>query len=399
MKKSVLIIGNYPPPYGGVPHHIERLTGYLIGNGWTCHVLSAGTTGDEVRGALHIYKPTYLRKILALLRQISNRQFDKWRGGETLNTDASAFWVRYKMYADVGAQIIRDHDVRLIVAYNQLTFGPVGAYLSNLFNLPLVINIFGEVYKFDAMLRNKAFFKHMLEEADLLLSCSTHCGNSVKLLGCDRSVHTVTYGIDMSHFSPGEAENLRTRLRIGNNPVILYVGRLSSEMGLDTFIAMSQHLKITHPNAFFLVAGQAGDLSQQALEASQASSGRCIVSQNVSYKELADFYRLATVVVVPTRGDRTCSSLAAMEAMATGKAVVASKVGGIPEIIDNEQTGLLVAPEDTYELIVAVDRLLSDAPLRVRLADAGYRVALQYFSENRVSEVMEKYFISLLDKS
>lgn len=399
MKKNILIIGNFPPPYGGVPHHIERLVEYLTDNKWDCHVLSAGTTGNETKGALHIYKPTYLRKILALFFQLTNTQFKKWRAGGNLNSDSSGFWIRYKMYADVGSQIIRKNDIQLIVAYNSLTYGPVGAYLAKRFNLPLIINIFGEAYKFQVMRNNKNFFQKVLAESDVLLACSKHCGDSIRLLGCDRNVETVTYGVNTQHFYPGDSVNLRTRLDIGTAPVILFVGRIDNEMGTDTFLALAQALIPKYPTARFIIVGQAGDLIKVVLETCEVSNGRIQVIENVSYNDLADFYRLASVVVVPTRGDRTCSSLAAMEAMATRKAVVAFAIGGIPEIIVHEKNGLLVTPEDTSALTTAVERLLTDNVLRTGLEDAGYEMAQNYFYERRVSEIMERHYISLINKS
>ena len=45
--RSVLLIGNYPPPYGGVPLHVERLSAHLAARGWSCHVLSGGREGTR----------------------------------------------------------------------------------------------------------------------------------------------------------------------------------------------------------------------------------------------------------------------------------------------------------------------------------------------------------------
>lgn len=399
MKKNILIIGNYPPPYGGVPHHIERLTQYLTEKGWNCHVLAGGTSGNKKIGNLHIYKPTYLEKIIALLYQFVNPQFKYWQKSGNLYRDEPKFWTRYKMYSQTGARIIDKHDIQLIVVYNLLSYGPTGAYLADRFRLPLIINIFGEIYKYKSMLKNKSFFEHVLNKADILLSCSKHCGDSIRRLGCDKPVKTIMYGVNVDHFTPGDANNLRARLKIGIQPVVLFVGRLEKEMGLDTFLTMAQRLAPHHPKVQFVMVGQTGDYSEMASKASEISNGQFILSQNAAYSDLPDYYRLASIVVIPTRGERTCSSLAAMEAMATRKAVVGFAVGGIPEIIEHEKTGLLAPSEDVEALIKAVARLLSDEDLQIKLAKSAYKKAEQSFDERRVNEIMESHFISLLKKS
>lgn len=359
-------------------------------------MLAGGTSGYEKVGSVNIHKPSYFKKFIGYFRQFKNTELDNWCENNSLKWDEPKFWLRYKIYADAGAQIICQNNIQIIAAYNVLSYGPVGAHLASRFGLPLVINIFGEIYKYNSMHKNKSFFLNVLNKANLLLSCSTHCGNSIRQLGCEAPVETVTYGVNTEHFCPGESKDLRLRLNIGSELVVLFVGRLDSEMGLDSFLKVAQQLENKHPQIRFIMVGQTGNYSQLAHEACDGTNGRLMVRQNVSYRDLPDYYRMADVIVVPTRGERTCSSLAAMEAMATCKAVVGYAIGGIPEIVEHEKTGLLSTPEDINNLAKAVDRLLSDESLRVQLAKAGYEKSKLNFSENRVNRVMEQHYNSLL---
>lgn len=399
-RRNILIIGNYPPPYGGVPHHIERLTEYLLEKGWTCHVLSGGTSGNQHMGELSVYKPTCLRKLFGITRQLFDRRFRSWLAEGTLNRDDPKFWARYKMYADVGAEIIRDHDIQLIASYNLLTYAPVGAWLAEKFHLPHVVSIFGELYKYDSMLRNKAFFDHVAKGAFRVLSCSEHCGRSLKRVRAETPVHTVTYGVNIEHFTPGDdPAELRTALGLVASPVVLFVGRLGREMGLDSFLAAARLTAQRFPSARFVMVGQAGDLADETEKECQASAGRFVLMRNAPYADLPKYYRLASVVVVPTRGDRTCSSLAAMEAMATRKPVIGFAIGGIPEIVEHEKTGLLVEPENTHALANTIGRILEDDTLRKELAEAGYQQARARFDEKLVNVAMERHFLDALGAS
>lgn len=397
--RNILIIGNYPPPYGGVPHHVERLSEHLSERGWSCHVLSGGTSGHQKIGAVNVYKPTYPRKLLGLASQITDRRFREWLGDGALAREESSYWRRYKMYADIGEQIVRRHDINIIASYNLLNYAPVGSWLAEKYRLPHLISVFGEVYKFPAVVRSKAFFTRVASNASRLLSCSDHCGNSLKKLDIQTPVHTVTYGINMKHFNPGDASALRARLGLGDEPVVLFVGRLGAEMGLDSFLAAAKLCAARYPRARFVMVGQRDNLADQVEQECQASNGRFQLASNVPYDELANYYRLATVVVVPTRGARTCSSLAAMEAMATRKPVVGFAIGGIPEIVVHEQTGLLAAPDDVPALAASIERVLGDTDLAARLAEAGYQQALERFDEPYMNIAMERHFLDALGTS
>ena len=398
-RPNVLIIGNYPPPYGGVPHHIERLAGHLVENGWICHVLSGGASGYETDGKLHVYKPNYSIKATAILRQLFGKSLHYWLRPRALIFSETKLWIRYLIYASVGEEIIRKNDIQVIVTYNVLSYGPVGSYLSEKFDIPHIINIFGEVYKHQSMLKCRKFFSGILSSSCCLLSCSSHCGNSIKKLGVNQAVETVTYGINTNHFRPGVCENLRKYLKIGNEKVVLFVGRLSKEMGLDSFMAAAQLNTTQFPTVRFIMVGQPGDLLDEVKQQCKALSGQFLIITSVPYVDLPYYYRLASVVVVPSRGDRTCSSLAAMEAMATRKAVVGYAIGGIPEIILNEVNGLLVEPENVQDLARAISRLLQDENLSDRLAHSAYLQAQSVFDENLVNIKMEQHILKALNNA
>lgn len=396
--RNLLIIGNYPPPYGGVPNHIERLSQYLVQRGWNCHVLSGGTTGNQQIGMLSIYKPTYMRKFLGISRRLLDHQFKRWLDGGTLNREDARLWARYKMYADVGAEIVRNQGIGLIASYNLLTYAPVGAWLSVKFGLPHVISVFGELYKYDSMMRNRAFFGHVVDTAARVLSCSDHCGRSVERLQVNSQANTVVYGVDVAHFTPGgDLSELRESLGLGISPVVLFVGRLGKEMGLDSFLAAAKLVSQRFPDVRFLMVGQEEELAEEVEEKCRETAGKFILVRNVAYTDLPKYYRVASMVVVPTRGARTCSSLTAMEAMAAGKVVIAYAIGGIPELIEHDKTGLLVTPEDTNALANTIAGVLEDEALRKRLADAGYEQAQKRFDERLTGATMERHFIEVLN--
>jgi glycosyltransferase involved in cell wall biosynthesis len=147
---------------------------------------------------------------------------------------------------------------------------------------------------------------------------------------------------------------------------ILFAGRLSPEKGIEELVAATQGMNL-------VVAGDG------PLRASVESA-----LGFVPHAELERLYRRAAVVVLPSH--REGLPLCVLEAMAHGRPVVASAVGGIPELLEDGVTGLLVPPGDVAALRAALQRLLADPALRRRMGRAGRRRVAELCSRDRVAD-------------
>jgi len=142
-------------------------------------------------------------------------------------------------------------------------------------------------------------------------------------------------------------------IAIPDRPYVLFSGRLSVEKGVGLLPALAAALGATP----LLVAGE-GPLAS-ALEEASRSTGALRVLGHLSDSALARLRAHAAVVVVPSLFyEHFC--YAAAEALLDRRAVVASRIGAIPELIEHETTGLLVPPGDVPALIAAVKRALED---------------------------------------
>ena len=394
--KSILLLGNYPPPYGGVPRHLEYLAPHLAAAGWNVQVLSGGHTGVACRDGFTVHKPSRPMRLAAFLaRPAAGRRHDTFPHGALLARSPRR-WARYMAQAAIGRRIIREHRVSVIGAYNLMSTGPVGAMLSEEHGIPLVVTNFGEIHAAPDHLRADAtLVRYVTTVARALLSCSRHCAESYGLLGMTPDVAVIPYGVDVVRFSPGNSgESVRRRLGVPEpTPVVLYVGRMVRDMGLHTFLDAIPRVARRLPDAAFVAVGTSGDLLPRAQAV--ARTQRLFVLPDVPFDQLPALYAAATVVVVPTLGDRACSSLAAMEAMATGKPVVATSIGGIPELVRDGDTGILIPPDDPAALAEASLRVLSDGGLRERLAAGGRRTVEAEFDQRRTGDALEALFAGL----
>jgi glycosyltransferase involved in cell wall biosynthesis len=392
--KSILILGNYPPPFGGVPRHIEYLVPYLVEKGWNVHVLSGGNSGIEYKNGFTIYKPKRLSKVYNLIKAFSGMRKKHFFDFKFIRRKYPRRWLDYIISISFGRQIIEKEHISIISAYNLYSYAPIGAVLSDEYNIPLVVTNFGEIYSMNNFFkRNPDVIKYVCNITRKLLAMSYHCAQSYKLLGLAPDVEVIPYGVDVKIFSTNN-DGSKIRYKVGINDsdkVVLFVGRLIKDMGLHTLLEAIPQVLQTNEKIKFIIVGQKGELLPIALQLAKKYKNNIFVMPDVPFKELPSYYAASTIVIAPTQGDRACGSLASIEAMATGKPVIASKVGGIPEIVIDEETGLLIPPDNSSALVEAILRLVKDDALMNKMGMMGRRRVEKYFDERKSDQRIEEF--------
>jgi glycosyltransferase involved in cell wall biosynthesis len=218
---------------------------------------------------------------------------------------------------------------------------------------PFVVQLWGT----DVELANRApwFARRLLRHARLILCPSEALAQDAHALGA-RGVRVVPSGVAVPD-AVGEPDE---------PPHVLFVGRLSVEKGIEDFLEATDGM----PR---VIVGD-GPLRQRAPEAVGF----------VAPHELGAYYERAAVVACPSR--REGYGVVAREAMAYGRTVVGSAVGGLVDVIDDGVTGRLVPPGDPAALRAAVEELLADTPLRHRLGATARKAASSRFSWEGATE-------------
>lgn len=188
-------------------------------------------------------------------------------------------------------------------------------------------------------------------------------------------------GVDLSRFSgPTAPSTLRDELSIPRDaPIVGVVARLEPEKGHRYLLDAWPSVLARVPDAWLAVVGEGSEAG--ALQAQAASLGRGVARRIAFTGRREDISALTadlTVAVLPSL--REAQGISILEAMARRRPVVASAVGGIPEVITSGVDGLLVPPADSPALADALVRLLTDPPLRARLGEAGFRTVAERYS-------------------
>lgn len=392
--RSVLLIGNFPPPFGGIPTHLAYLAPYLAARGWDVNILSLKPSADtekEMEG-YRVYRPANIGRGAKLALA--------FKGAGKILAHFSCFladrrqFIRYLQLHAICESIVRSRGIGVIGAYHIFPSGLVGLWLKRKYRIPMVTTIFGEIFLDPEFHRRRSReTAEVLSASDTLLSCSRHCADSPKVLGLPHRARTLYYGIDVSRFvpSPGAAA-LRARFGIpASGPVVLYLARMEEEMGLGVLMEAIPEVLARQPSVRFVLAGRSGPLKGKAESLRLDRPDNVFVAADVPMDDLPDLYAAASMVVIPSTTQRACLGLSIAEAMACRKPVVVTSIGGGPEVAFHGEHGLLVPPRDPGALAAAILSLATDEPRMAAMGGAGRARVEDVFDKDKTNAGMEAY--------
>jgi glycosyltransferase involved in cell wall biosynthesis len=198
---------------------------------------------------------------------------------------------------------------------------------------------------------------------------------------------------------PDEGERVLWRRRMGipaGAPVIGTVGNISRVKGTDVLVRALPSVAAIHPEVRCVIVGgdDHGLRGELALLAERTGvSGNLVFTGPLEDPRSA--VSLMDVFVLPSREEGY--GLVLLEALLYGKAIVAARVGGVPEIISGDENGVLVPPEDPEQLGEAVVELLADPGRRLRMGEAGARRVRDEFGESQLDRLRDLYHMLEID--
>ncbi|MGZ8512761.1 MAG: glycosyltransferase [Candidatus Limnocylindria bacterium] len=233
----------------------------------------------------------------------------------------------------------------------------------------------------------------LTEHVDRLIVPSASIEAKVRAERRDTRYTVIPNGVDLDRFSaPTPDCGLREELGMPPDGLLMgIVARLEAEKGHRFLVAAMPDILAAAPRAWLAIVGEgslADELRAQAAALPAPARDRVVFTGR--REDVSAITADLDVAVLPSL--REAQGISLLEAMARRVPVMASAVGGIPEVVTDGVDGLLVTPGDPGALAAAATRLLTDRELRGRLGDAGYRTVAERFSiDAQVRRIEELY--------
>ena len=248
---------------------------------------------------------------------------------------------------------------------------------------------------------------------DRLISISHYISRELRAVGVpEKKITIIHHGIDQTKFHPGKVNPKILRDHkplVGKKKIVFNPARLGLAKGCDITIQAFKLVKAKHPDAYLLMSGSGNiidwQLSQNKDIAYLVSLMKHLKVEKDAYvnvfsleQEMPDLYRLADIIVYPSSADEPYG-LAMLEAMASGKPIVVTESGGMPEIIQNDVNGYVIPRRNHEALAEKIIWLLDNPDIGRNLGHTGrQQVEECYTKEIYAKNVVDVYLAELKNK-
>jgi glycosyltransferase involved in cell wall biosynthesis len=232
----------------------------------------------------------------------------------------------------------------------------------------------------------------LLRRADGFVAITRGIWRELEEAGVDTArIRHVANSVDTRVFfpaAPADRAQLRRALGLEEDDVtVVYTGRLVSYKGLPRLLEIAAEMAREYPQVKFVLVGSGGLDMHNCETALRRFVDERRLGETVRFAgevtSVQRYLQAADIFVLPSEDDALPLSL--IEAMACGLAVVATRVGGIPEVVTGEENGLLIDPADTAQLRDALCRLVGDRTLSAALGAAAARSVTARFARERIA--------------
>jgi starch synthase len=285
----------------------------------------------------------------------------------------------------------------IIVSKTRKTYLP-GVFAARRLNIPHIVHVgsspretgsglSGHIERRSVVTRLKA------PHDGYFVVCSTIAEELVQLGIRRNQIFDVRNAVDTDRFNPDSIpeeldERCQEQFDTSDDRLLLgFVGSLQPYKGLDDLAAALDDVKA---DCHLVIAGDGPERARLK----RAFEDRATFLGAVPYEQIPAFYHQIDTLVLPSHTEGLPRVV--LEAQATATPLITTRVGGLPEVVENGETGLLVDPRSPEQLATAIGELSSDAALRTRLGENGRRAVIESYSWETMYERYERYLRRVL---
>lgn len=371
--KVLYLTHSFPRYIGDSPgNFIYRLARALGELGVEVHVVAPASPGypeQEVMEGISVHRFRYAPRKFETLAYTGNMAHDV----------ASQWSAKFAMVGLLGAYFTDAVRVRrkvqpdLIHAHWWFPGGLVGSWVSKMAQIPLITTLHGsDVRIARSVSAMRPLARMVLQHSEYVTTVSKWLASDVQTFANHTKTVVAPMPVEVGQFTPSVGRS---------TDHILLVGRLNAQKGIAYAIRALAQMRV---RATLDVIGDGPGLEEYRALADELGVGRQVVFHgHIPHDKIADFYQRAAALVVPSTDEGL--GLVAVEAQLCETPVVAFNSGGLPDVVQDGLTGVLVEPRNVSALASALDTLLSDPSVGRALGQAGRMAALAHFAPESVA--------------
>lgn len=391
------MVGNLPKPFGGVATHCYNISRELSKK--RIDIIFIDTHFNKEKSipsgikyfAVKLSAKEILQNILQPFLLVSViQQILKFKRGAGFREIFRTIKLCLKI---VG--IDKKFHVDIIHSHHCLLRTTAALIAGKLRKKPVIMTVLGAEFSHDLIFRKyRCSIEYNVREVTRIICGSKFTRAKMVSRGVKRHVYVIPHGVDLDKFHP--IYELVQEKSNRKNRILLTVAQLSKRKGIDILLKSTPLIK--SKNVEVWIIGPPGDAVEELNNLiKRLDIGKQVVfCGQIGDDELVIRYNRADVCVLPTIWETEGFGLANLEAMSCGTPVVASRIGGIPEVVSDGETGILVTPNNPQELAHAIHDLLDNEEKRRRMGKCARERASAIFSWEKIAEMTLKVYMQCL---
>lgn len=400
--KILMLASSYPRSKGdSAAIFLRHLAENLSQRGIKVHVLAPGDKehGTRVEGDIYVHRFRYFSKCLQKLAYgsgiLPNLSQNRW------------LWIEVPFFLAATTfsllRLISKERPDLIHAHWVLPQGLIAVLAKCFFKTPVITTAHGgDAFAFRGGL--VGWLKKLVVRTSDAWTSNTHA--TAAAIGCADAIpraHIIPMGVDLDAFNSSDGRHLRRDLA-PDELLVLFAGRLVKKKGVhDLLKGYSLLPSDLRDRTTLWIVGDGDERARLRQFAEElAISGKIRFWGQTSNHVLRDFYAAADLFVAPSIedpwGDTEGQGVVLLEAFAGRCCVLATRVGGISEVVEDGRTGVLVEPGNPGQLAAAMENLLRDEQLRVKLAANAYGTVKESYDWRKVAQAFEELYSRVLQQ-
>ncbi|MEM3583978.1 MAG: glycosyltransferase family 4 protein [Nitrososphaerales archaeon] len=311
-------------------------------------------------------------------------------------------------------KMLSNHNPEIVYETAGGLFG-IGCISKKLFNTPVIVDFHGFIIDELRMMNENKYYrvlirpildKIVLSSSDRIITVTP----GLKKRFCqfynirEEKVRVVPNGVNTELFKPIDQNKARYDLNLEEESYYIgFVGNLAPWQGVECLVKAAPLILREIREARFLIVGD-GDLKMRLIEMVKdlGLSNKFVFTGKVKYEEVPKYINSCDVCVAPFKKSIKllygASPLKIYEYLACGKAVVASNMIDIKNLLEQINAGVVISPEDIHELAYAIVRLLDDKKLREKMGMNGRHMVVKNYSWARIAEKVEEICKELIEE-